>query len=173
MSQKLSRVERLGKRNDVKAEKKSRRRAHQPLKQEIYADEEILLNTAVYEAAAARMSVGAGPVDSVPKREKPSVQVQGTFNPSGPSRQNQAGTAVRGRRGGARPAASLTASSAASEAEPEVEEVFPPRTELYPSHRIKWTRWFFNVLLVIFIGLTVWLLWWGFHSSPWAIKQGN
>lgn len=45
------------------------------------------------------------------------------------------------------------------------------RSELFPSHRIKWTKWFFNVLLVIFIALTIWLLWWGLHDSPWSAKQ--
>ncbi|WP_223066606.1 hypothetical protein [Paenibacillus caui] len=61
--------------------------------------------------------------------------------------------------------------------EDEEEDFFEPeakyvsRSEIFPSHRIKWTKWFFNALLVIFIALTVLLLWWGLNESPWSIKR--
>lgn len=52
-------------------------------------------------------------------------------------------------------------------------EGLPPRTKVFPSNRIKWTRWFFNTLLFLFIGLTIWLLWWGMTDSPWGAKYMN
>ena len=51
-------------------------------------------------------------------------------------------------------------------------ESYSSRADMYPSSRVKWARWFYNFLLVSFLGLTVWLLWWGFHDSPWRMKQG-
>lgn len=37
----------------------------------------------------------------------------------------------------------------------------PSRRELYPSQRLKITRWFFNFLLFIFVAILFMLLWWG------------
>ncbi len=48
----------------------------------------------------------------------------------------------------------------------------PTRRELFPSHRIKITRWFYNSLLFIFIAITVYLLWWGISDSPWGQSHG-
>ncbi|WP_334071614.1 MULTISPECIES: hypothetical protein [Paenibacillus] len=48
----------------------------------------------------------------------------------------------------------------------------PPRRELYPSQRIKWTKWFFNSLLYVFVAILLVLLWWGLSDSPWGEKYG-
>ncbi|RUT36109.1 hypothetical protein EJP77_03725 [Paenibacillus zeisoli] len=44
----------------------------------------------------------------------------------------------------------------------------PSRREVYPSHRIKWTKWFYNSLLFIFIALMVLLFFWGMQQSTWG-----
>ncbi|MBP1907511.1 hypothetical protein J2Z32_004186 [Paenibacillus turicensis] len=44
----------------------------------------------------------------------------------------------------------------------------PSRRELYPSQRLKITRWFFNFLLFIFVVILFMLLWWGISESPWG-----
>ncbi|MNE08602.1 hypothetical protein D3C80_1012550 [compost metagenome] len=51
-------------------------------------------------------------------------------------------------------------------------EELPPRKELYPSQRLKLTRWFFNSLLYIFIVIMGLLLWWAVKDSPWGKTQG-
>ncbi|WP_138492983.1 hypothetical protein [Paenibacillus pinistramenti] len=145
MKQKLSRVDRLGqsrrhKANPHKLGSGASQANEQAQKQH---EEEIMLNTAVYQAAAARHFT-----DNFPN--------------------------VQGRDARKQPNLPAISSPGAEESQPSAEEtVYPSRTELYPSHRIKWTKWYFNVLLVIFIGLTIWLLWWGFHESPWSLKQGT
>lgn len=44
----------------------------------------------------------------------------------------------------------------------------PSRREIYPSQRLKITRWFFNFLLFIFVVILFMLLWWGISESPWG-----
>lgn len=48
----------------------------------------------------------------------------------------------------------------------------PPRRELFPSQRIRITRWFYNALLYVFVGITIYLLWWGISDSPWGKQHG-
>ncbi|RRJ66363.1 hypothetical protein EHV15_28175 [Paenibacillus oralis] len=48
----------------------------------------------------------------------------------------------------------------------------PARRELFPSQRLKWTRWFFNSLLYMFVIILVFLLWWGVSDSPWGQSHG-
>lgn len=44
----------------------------------------------------------------------------------------------------------------------------PSRREVYPSQRIKWTKWFYNSLVIIFIALMVLLFFWGMQQSTWG-----
>lgn len=55
--------------------------------------------------------------------------------------------------------------------EEEVEGEIPPRNRLFPSQRIVWTKRFHNLLMILFIGLTITLLWWGLIGSPWGEEQ--
>ncbi|WP_055107742.1 hypothetical protein [Paenibacillus ihumii] len=48
----------------------------------------------------------------------------------------------------------------------------PSRREVYPSQRVKLTRYFFNTLLFIFIAVMVALFWWGISESPWGVSNG-
>ncbi|MCM3698203.1 hypothetical protein [Paenibacillus macerans] len=48
----------------------------------------------------------------------------------------------------------------------------PARREVFPSQRLKWTRWFFNSLLYMFVIILVFLLWWGISDSPWGQSNG-
>lgn len=48
----------------------------------------------------------------------------------------------------------------------------PSRREVYPSQRVKLTRYFFNALLFIFITVMVVLFWWGISESPWGQNNG-
>lgn len=60
-----------------------------------------------------------------------------------------------------------------SESEKEIKvEDLPTRKELFPSQRLKVTRWFFNSLLYIFIVIMGLLLWWAVKDSPWGKTQG-
>ncbi|WP_433946407.1 hypothetical protein [Paenibacillus sp. SN-8-1] len=47
-------------------------------------------------------------------------------------------------------------------------EDMPPRREVYPSQRIKWTKWFYNSLVIIFIALLILLFFWGMQQSTWG-----
>ncbi|MNZ35977.1 hypothetical protein D3C78_533860 [compost metagenome] len=58
-----------------------------------------------------------------------------------------------------------------SDKEIKIEEL-PARKELFPSQRLKLTRWFFNSLLYIFIVIMGLLLWWAVKDSPWGKTQG-
>lgn len=49
----------------------------------------------------------------------------------------------------------------------------PSRRELYPSQRLKLTRWFFNSLVVVFVVIMIALLWWGINDSPWRQYYDN
>ncbi|MBP1999511.1 hypothetical protein J2Z69_000530 [Paenibacillus shirakamiensis] len=52
----------------------------------------------------------------------------------------------------------------------------PSRREVFPSQRLKWTRWFFNSLVFIFIALLILLFFWGMQHSVWgvnALQQKN
>lgn len=51
-------------------------------------------------------------------------------------------------------------------------EMLPTRKELYPSQRLKMTRWFYNSLLYIFVIILIYLLWWGVSDSPWGKSHG-
>ncbi|MUG44719.1 hypothetical protein [Paenibacillus woosongensis] len=48
----------------------------------------------------------------------------------------------------------------------------PSRREVYPSQRVKLTKYFFNALLFIFITVMVSLFWWGISESPWGQNNG-
>lgn len=49
----------------------------------------------------------------------------------------------------------------------------PSRRELFPSQRLKLTRWFFNSLVIIFVAIMIALLWWGISDSPWGQYYNN
>ncbi|WP_339816595.1 hypothetical protein MKZ15_14070 [Paenibacillus sp. FSL R7-0216] len=51
-------------------------------------------------------------------------------------------------------------------------EMMPTRKELFPSQRLKMTRWFYNSLLYIFVIILIYLLWWGVSDSPWGKNHG-
>lgn len=59
---------------------------------------------------------------------------------------------------------------------PALEEVdvhnMPTRKELFPSQRLKMTKWFYNSLLYLFVLVMLVLLWWGLIESPWGRAQG-
>ncbi|GIP20141.1 hypothetical protein [Paenibacillus sp. J22TS3] len=50
-------------------------------------------------------------------------------------------------------------------------EDMPSRREMFPSHRIKWTKWFYNSLVIIFIAVTILLFFWGMQLSTWGIHR--
>lgn len=52
-------------------------------------------------------------------------------------------------------------------------EDIPSRRELFPSQRMKLTRWFYNSLLFIFVAIMIALLWWGISDSPWGQYNNN
>ncbi|MFB5763093.1 hypothetical protein [Paenibacillus medicaginis] len=45
-------------------------------------------------------------------------------------------------------------------------EVYVSRTELFPSRRIRVSKWFMNFLSTLFILITAALLWWGIEGAP-------
>ncbi|MEC2342728.1 hypothetical protein P9H28_01240 [Paenibacillus barengoltzii] len=57
------------------------------------------------------------------------------------------------------------------EEEPDLAKL-PTRKELYPSQRVKMTRWFYNSLLYAFVIILIYLLWWGLSDSPWGKSHG-
>ncbi len=50
--------------------------------------------------------------------------------------------------------------------EAEEEQSLPPRGTAHPSEKRKWNTLYYRVLLLLFIGLTASLLYWGFRSLP-------
>ncbi|WHX47402.1 hypothetical protein QNH46_14675 [Paenibacillus woosongensis] len=48
----------------------------------------------------------------------------------------------------------------------------PSRREVYPSQRVKLTKYFVNTLLFIFVAVMVALFWWGISESPWGKSHG-
>ncbi|MFR9708699.1 hypothetical protein ACL02P_04585 [Paenibacillus sp. MB22_1] len=57
------------------------------------------------------------------------------------------------------------------EVEPDLDKL-PTRKELFPSQRVKMTRWFYNSLLYAFVIILIYLLWWGLSDSPWGKSHG-
>lgn len=53
-----------------------------------------------------------------------------------------------------------------SDNENSAEVIIPARTETYYSNKIKLSRIFLNTLNVLFLMLTVALLWWGLQGAP-------
>ncbi|NGZ74224.1 hypothetical protein [Saccharibacillus alkalitolerans] len=57
------------------------------------------------------------------------------------------------------------------QAEDEKESELPPRSVLYPSSRIRLTKWFYETLILLFLILLGTLLWWGTQTTgvkwPW------
>jgi len=53
------------------------------------------------------------------------------------------------------------ASGAGKDKEPKL----PPRRKKYPSSAQTVTKWFYNLLIVIFLGLVVFLFWYGIKFS--------
>jgi ferric-dicitrate binding protein FerR (iron transport regulator) len=72
-----------------------------------------------------------------------------------------------GRKKGSEQDVSLDESAAALEAEwglePSGKEAkpLPPRRRTHPSNKQQMTRWFYRLLIVLFLALLVGLLWWG------------
>ncbi|MEF2964385.1 hypothetical protein V3851_00965 [Paenibacillus sp. M1] len=65
------------------------------------------------------------------------------------------------------------AEEARTEAKAELDvNKLPTRKEMFPSQRVKWTRWFFNSLLYVFVAIMILLLWWGISDSPWGQNHG-
>ncbi|GAC41890.1 hypothetical protein [Paenibacillus popilliae] len=50
------------------------------------------------------------------------------------------------------------------DAEEDEDRYLPSRKELYPSNYAKITRWFYNILFLLFIGLLIALFLWGRHK---------
>ncbi|MDT9725430.1 hypothetical protein DUZ99_10655 [Xylanibacillus composti] len=50
--------------------------------------------------------------------------------------------------------------------EGEEDRTLPPRGVAHPSEKKKWNTLFYRVLLLLFIGLTAGLLYWGFQMFP-------
>lgn len=57
------------------------------------------------------------------------------------------------------------------EKESDVDKL-PTRKEMFPSQRVKMTRWFYNSLLYAFVIILIYLLWWGLSDSPWGKSHG-
>ncbi|CAM3289653.1 MULTISPECIES: hypothetical protein [Saccharibacillus] len=57
------------------------------------------------------------------------------------------------------------------EAEEDPDAELPPRSVMYPSSRIRLTKWFYETLLLLFLILLGTLLWWGTQMTgvklPW------
>ncbi|MDO7905101.1 hypothetical protein Q5741_01575 [Paenibacillus sp. JX-17] len=49
---------------------------------------------------------------------------------------------------------------------PEEEEELLTRAEMFPSRRLRLSRWFLNTLSFLFVLLTIGLFWWGFQGAP-------
>ncbi|MDP4096677.1 hypothetical protein OIN60_07825 [Paenibacillus sp. P96] len=45
-------------------------------------------------------------------------------------------------------------------------EVYVSRAELFPSRRIRVSKWFMNFLSTLFVLITAALLWWGIEGAP-------
>lgn len=63
-----------------------------------------------------------------------------------------------------------TKSDYETEDEVSVEDM-PSRRDMYPSHRIKWTKWFYNSLVFIFIAVLILLFFWGMQKSTWGAQH--
>jgi len=53
----------------------------------------------------------------------------------------------------------------AAEAGKDKEPKLPPRRKKYPSSAQTVTKWFYNLLIVVFVGLVVFLFWYGIKFS--------
>lgn len=100
---------------------------------------------------------------SVPENRKGSVSTEPV--PQTPSARPSAASRVS-----ERPRLRETAvASGVNEA--ETEEELPPRSVLYPSGRIRLTKWFYETLILLFLILLGTLLWWGTQATgvklPW------
>lgn len=149
MSERLSRMDRH-------PSTKKKRRKRQTFKQEWQENQRRLSDTTVL-----RLSVPEN--RSVLPEPKPL-----------PSKVSESAHESVGYRPEPRRDASLRAASAAeaakSEEQEEAEEL-PPRSVLYPSGRIRLTKWFYETLILLFLVLLGTLLWWGTQTTgvkwPW------
>ncbi|MCU6710044.1 hypothetical protein M6D81_15210 [Paenibacillus sp. J5C_2022] len=41
------------------------------------------------------------------------------------------------------------------------DEALPPRRKKFPSSANKWSKWYYNLLFVLFVGLVAFLFWYG------------
>lgn len=165
MSGQLSRVKRIS--EQQKTNPKQKRRNFEFAEETVFSAQE--LKRPKEEAAAA----GSFVADEIPprsRRHKRDADESASPGPAGPVDELLTDLADLADFA-AVDAEPLLGAAAAAEGQGKSGEPLPSRAELFPSHRIKWTRYFFNVLLFIFIVLTIWLLWWGFHDSPWSLKR--
>ncbi|GJM80057.1 hypothetical protein HMSSN139_25530 [Paenibacillus sp. HMSSN-139] len=105
-------------------------------------------------AAVAALAKLKEPVQQVPFSSSPNSRV---------ARENEGLDDIQGRL--------LSAPGMEPLASPGMEpdlEMLPTRKELFPSQRLKMTRWFYNSLLYIFVIILIYLLWWGVSDSPWG-----
>jgi hypothetical protein len=109
-------------------------------------------------AAVAALAKLKEPVQQVPFSSSPNSRV---------ARENEGLDDIQGRL--------LSAPGMEPLASPGMEpdlEMLPTRKELFPSQRLKMTRWFYNSLLYIFVIILIYLLWWGVSDSPWGKNHG-
>ncbi|CAM3777565.1 hypothetical protein COLU111180_07935 [Cohnella lubricantis] len=55
------------------------------------------------------------------------------------------------------------AEAAASSGIPETG--MPPRSSIHPTARRNLSRWFYQTLVILFVGLVAYLLWWGYQNT--------
>ncbi|WP_179218723.1 hypothetical protein [Saccharibacillus sp. O23] len=145
MSERLSRMDRH-------PSTKKKRRKRQTFKQEWQENQRRLSDTTVLRL-------------SVP--ENRSVLSEPELSPPTVSESVSAGYRTEPRR----EAPLRTVSATEAEQEQEEGEELPPRSVLYPSGRIRLTKWFYETLILLFLILLGTLLWWGTQTTgvkwPW------
>lgn len=56
--------------------------------------------------------------------------------------------------------------TAAQEGSEDLPDAYPSRAELFPSRRLRVSKWFLNFLSTLFMLITAVLVWWGIQGAP-------
>ncbi|MEK3787780.1 MULTISPECIES: hypothetical protein [Paenibacillus] len=56
--------------------------------------------------------------------------------------------------------------TAEQEGSEELPDAYPSRAELFPSRRLRVSKWFLNFLSTLFMLITAVLVWWGIQGAP-------